>query len=210
MERKDVSQEPKSTTLEPRNLGGFRGHAKARASSKNFERRTLSLCIKVDLWSYSWAWGWQMVGTRLNISHEEDNCLELMHSVWKQLFSTTPTSTSSSTSTSTTITSVPKRRITEVFLSAEMKYPWCLWWRSRGPFSNIVYYLLDKPRWILYDGRIAETISSDTSGLNWLFLNGVWESKSHPSSRDNDFRRNYFIILLKYLVFPYLVCRGRS
>ena len=29
MERKDVSQEPKSTTLEPRNLGRFRGHAKA-------------------------------------------------------------------------------------------------------------------------------------------------------------------------------------
>ena len=96
------------------------------------------------------------------------------------------------------------RRITEGFLSTEMKYPWCLWWRSNGPFSNIVYHLLDKPRWILYDGRIAETISSETSGLNWLFLNGVWESKSHPSSRDNDFRRNYFIMLPRITYFHIL------
>ena len=50
MERKDVSQEPKSTTLEPRNLGvDLEDMQRPSASSKNFERRTLSLGMDVDL-----------------------------------------------------------------------------------------------------------------------------------------------------------------
>ena len=67
-----------------------------------------------------------MVGTRLNISHEEDNCLELVNT-FSRLKTTILDYTDIDIIIDINIDIYDDHiREAEEFLSTEMKYPWCL------------------------------------------------------------------------------------